>query len=542
MAKLLSGRLKELNVGIKSYSENATTFSVIGISSLSNVILNGSVSAGGTTGTNEQYLRSTGVGVTWSSLSSIRSSNTYTATPGQTTFSLSYSVGLIDLYVNGVRLTESEYTASNGTSIILNEGLFGGESVDIIAYTSFGSVSSPAIGNSEADTLDSVTGRGGTTSNNISVGILTASSFIKTGGTSSQFLKADGSIDSSTYATQTSVGLATSGLLSTTGNGSSLTGIVTYIEAGAGISIDQNTGKVTITNTGGGGGGGIVGLTVKDENVTVGTAGSVTTLNFVGDNITAISSGSISTITIATQTYIQSAGIATYSSTSGISTYSTTAGISTYATTAGISTVSQGLTGTPNISVGIVTASSYNGSGSNLIGIVTYITAGSGISVNQNTNNVTITNTGPSLSGNNTFTGINTFSGSNSFTGSIIIEQASESFNKYSSSISSGGTISLNCSSGNIHYITSTVSGNWTANLTNVGVNSGYCANYTLVISQGTTAYIPSTLQIDGVSQTINWQGGSQPTGNNSKKDVIAYTIFNDGGVYTVFAQLVTFG
>lgn len=63
-----------------------------------------------------------------------------------------------------------------------------------------------------------------------------------------------------------------------------------------------------------------------------------------------------------------------YANTAGIATYATTAG---YATTSGISTTSQGLTGTPNIYVGIITATSYNGSGSNLTGIVTYITAGS---------------------------------------------------------------------------------------------------------------------------------------------------------------------
>jgi hypothetical protein len=48
-----------------------------------------------------------------------------------------------------------------------------------------------------------------------------------------------------------------------------------------------------------------------------------------------------------------SAGIATYATTAGVSTTATTAG---YATTSGISTVSQGLTGTPNITVGIITA------------------------------------------------------------------------------------------------------------------------------------------------------------------------------------------
>jgi len=172
MAELLSGTQRTLNVGIVSFSENTTTLKVIGISSLSDVVLNGSVSAGGTTGSNGQYLQSTGTGVTWASASAIRSDNKFTASAGQTAFPVSYTVGLIDVYFNGVRLTDSEYTASNGTSVVLNEAAFGGESVDIIAYTAAGSVSS----GSERDTLDSVTGRGGSTTNNVTVGILSATS------------------------------------------------------------------------------------------------------------------------------------------------------------------------------------------------------------------------------------------------------------------------------------------------------------------------------------------------------------------------------
>jgi len=230
MAKLLSGRLQKLNVGISSYSENLTTLNVIGISSLSDVVLNGSVSAGGTTGIDGQYLQSTGIGVTWKSLSSIRSSNTYTATPGQTTFSISYTVGLIDLYVNGVRLTDSEYTASNGTSIILNEALFGGESVDIIAYTAFGSVSAA----SESDTLDSVTGRGGSTTNNVSVGILTANTVY----TDTIRRKTDNS-------TNTKIALDAGSVKVYAGNG--ITPKV-RVNGGVGINTDLNvTGIATVT-------------------------------------------------------------------------------------------------------------------------------------------------------------------------------------------------------------------------------------------------------------------------------------------------------
>jgi hypothetical protein len=67
--------------------------------------------------------------------------------------------------------------------------------------------------------------------------------------------------------------------------------------------------------------------------------------------------------------------IATYATSAGIATYATSSGIATiagYATSSGISTVAQGLTGTPNISVGFVTASQLQvNDGGNFTGIVT---------------------------------------------------------------------------------------------------------------------------------------------------------------------------
>ena len=115
MAKLLSGTLPQIKVGIPSYSESKVSLSVVGISSLQ------AISVGGTTGSNRQYLQSTGIGLTWASAAAIRSSNNYTATAGQTTINQTYTAGLIDVYVNGVRLTDSEYIALNGTSIVLND-------------------------------------------------------------------------------------------------------------------------------------------------------------------------------------------------------------------------------------------------------------------------------------------------------------------------------------------------------------------------------------------------------------------------------------
>jgi hypothetical protein len=69
----------------------------------------------------------------------------YVATSGQTTFTgadsatatLSYTVNNIAVHRNGVTLDTSEYTASNGTSIVLNVAAGTGDIIDIIAFKSF---------------------------------------------------------------------------------------------------------------------------------------------------------------------------------------------------------------------------------------------------------------------------------------------------------------------------------------------------------------------------------------------------------------------
>ena len=78
------------------------------------------------------------------------------------------------------------------------------------AYVSLSSISGGGEGGGGLDSVvqDTTPQLGGTLdalSNNISsVGIITATSFVKSSGTSSQFLKADGSIDTSTYLTSIS--------------------------------------------------------------------------------------------------------------------------------------------------------------------------------------------------------------------------------------------------------------------------------------------------------------------------------------------------
>ena len=64
-----------------------------------------------------------------------RTVNTYTATAGQTTFSATYTVGYVDVFLNGAKLSENEYTATNGTSIVLDTGASLDDIVEVVSFT-----------------------------------------------------------------------------------------------------------------------------------------------------------------------------------------------------------------------------------------------------------------------------------------------------------------------------------------------------------------------------------------------------------------------
>jgi hypothetical protein len=62
----------------------------------------------------------------------------YTATSGQTTFSSTYDVGYVDVYLNGSKLVAgSDFTANDGVTVVLATGATTGDVIDIVAYAAF---------------------------------------------------------------------------------------------------------------------------------------------------------------------------------------------------------------------------------------------------------------------------------------------------------------------------------------------------------------------------------------------------------------------
>ena len=62
---------------------------------------------------------------------------TYVATASQTTFNAVYGVGAVDVYQNGVLLQPSDYTASDGTSVVLGTGAALSDEITIVCHNTF---------------------------------------------------------------------------------------------------------------------------------------------------------------------------------------------------------------------------------------------------------------------------------------------------------------------------------------------------------------------------------------------------------------------
>jgi hypothetical protein len=164
MAKFLSGRQKNLKLGVESFSEDKVSLEIIGkvginssspvgtldvvgdvnvlgslgISTLTvdNIALGvgASITIAGIAGSDGQYLGSTGTGITWANFPNLRTGFSTVGILSQTNIQTLYNTNFLDIFVNGVLLDSSEYTALNGIDIIFDEPFLGGENIDIFSY------------------------------------------------------------------------------------------------------------------------------------------------------------------------------------------------------------------------------------------------------------------------------------------------------------------------------------------------------------------------------------------------------------------------
>ena len=99
---------------------------------------------------------------------------TFTATASQTTFNTAgYSPGYIDVFLNGVKLAPADYTATNGSDVVLAVGAASGDILETVAYEIFQVLDQDFTGDFTVDTDTFVVD-----STNNRVGIATSSPMV----------------------------------------------------------------------------------------------------------------------------------------------------------------------------------------------------------------------------------------------------------------------------------------------------------------------------------------------------------------------------
>mgnify|MGYP001420210232 CR=1 FL=1 len=150
-------------------------------------------------GTADQVLKTNGSGtVTWEDAGGGQTftQTEFTATADQTTFTVSYTAGYVDVYLNGVKLANSEFTATNGTSVVLGTGASVNDIIETVAWDTFEVANAITAGDSPSFGNITVSGTvdGRDIAQNIpsSLGTATQILAVNSGATATEWVDASG--------------------------------------------------------------------------------------------------------------------------------------------------------------------------------------------------------------------------------------------------------------------------------------------------------------------------------------------------------------
>lgn len=145
------------------------------------------------------------------------------------------------------------------------------------------------------------------------------------------------------------------------------------------------------------------------------------------------------------------------------------------------------------------------------------------------------------INGAATFSNTATFTGGVVITGGVDIQELREYVIDEQIGDITANVLTADYSAGNIYYVNTAPTANFTLNLTNVPVQNGYSVSVTVVVTQGSTGYIPSAVQVAGTGQTLRWTTGTAPTPTSSagKLDIFSFTMIRRGDAWIVLGSSV---
>lgn len=115
-------------VAVSGVLQDPSTYSVSGTTL--------TFSAAPPSGTGNISVRFLGIPASGVVTTAYRTQTEFTATAGQTTFTPpSYTVGFIDVYRNGVLLGSADFTATNGTTVVLATGAAAGDLIETVSFS-----------------------------------------------------------------------------------------------------------------------------------------------------------------------------------------------------------------------------------------------------------------------------------------------------------------------------------------------------------------------------------------------------------------------
>ncbi len=103
----------------------------------------------------------------------------------------------------------------------------------------------------------------------------------------------------------------------------------------------------------------------------------------------------------------------------------------------------------------------------------------------------------------------------------------------------SSNVASIDYNLGGVFWVTSTPSANMTWNIVNAPTTDGRVFTINVVVTQGSTGYIPSTFTVNGGGVTMKWAAGVTPTPTSSsgKIDIFTLTVVRRASTYTLLGS-----